>query len=273
MFNKLVLQQLPMDFYENTGIQRLLEDAIGLSNKMVLMTNTGRVQIYNEPLGEWSDGIWYSNSGYKYKYVYTSPKQHKHYAHNSRISVNDCEQLNVDEYDVEDLTNDSMEEWSSAYAAAVYPGLFVCLTCGDNIGNASLSTGICMKCNEPLIKDLYDTSHVCEYCYSVSVESFDRCPVCDMNINPYKVKKGDEISLSLIKNEYSPYKRYSIVLSIDKCIICKTRKTMFRNGFKQHTTPDYEYKNYCMTCYYDKSSKQREAGVGWSEKKRSGSSS
>jgi hypothetical protein len=93
-----------------------------------------------------------------------------------------------------------------------------------------------------------------------------------MNVNPYKVKPGEQVSLSLIKGEYGPYKKNGLVISLD-CIICKTRKTMFRNGFKQHTTPDYEYKNYCMTCHYDKSSKQREAGVGWQGKKQSGSSS
>jgi predicted glutamine amidotransferase len=62
LFVKLVLSQLPKNWWDNTGIQRLLEDAIGVSNKMVLMTNTGRVQIYNEPAGEWEDGAWYSKS-------------------------------------------------------------------------------------------------------------------------------------------------------------------------------------------------------------------
>jgi hypothetical protein len=281
LFVKLVLSQLPKNWWDNTGIQRLLEDAIGVSNKMVLMTNTGRVQIYNEPAGEWEDGAWYSNTGYKYSYyskkkgkLFTSYNQHKHYAHNSRISVNDCEKGNTDpyeEYNVEDLTNDSMEEWSAQYAANVYPGLYVCLVCGDNIGNASLSTGICMKCNEPLFKDVYDTTSVCEHCYSVSVESFDECPVCRDKFNPYGVDKKDIVSLSLIKGEYLP-KPKQIVLSMEKCIVCNARETMYHDGFKQEAKSDYEYKNYCLNCYYDKSDK-REGGVGWHVERQSGSSS
>lgn len=43
----------------------IIEDFVGHNNKLVLLDNHGKVTIYNEKQGDWDDGVWYSNTGYK----------------------------------------------------------------------------------------------------------------------------------------------------------------------------------------------------------------
>lgn len=64
MFVDDILKELPQSWMLNRGIANLIEDYIGAS-KVVVLAADDSASIYNEIKGEWSDGIWYSNSGYK----------------------------------------------------------------------------------------------------------------------------------------------------------------------------------------------------------------
>lgn len=45
----------------------ILEEYIGHGNKLVMLDNHGKFTIYNEKMGDWDDGVWYSNTCYKTK--------------------------------------------------------------------------------------------------------------------------------------------------------------------------------------------------------------
>ena len=47
------------------SVKYLIEQAIGSGNKILVMSKTGEVTIYNEKSGTWDGGIWYSNCGYQ----------------------------------------------------------------------------------------------------------------------------------------------------------------------------------------------------------------
>ncbi|OHE79008.1 MAG: hypothetical protein A3F67_10870 [Verrucomicrobia bacterium RIFCSPHIGHO2_12_FULL_41_10] len=49
-------------------IKELIEKAIGYS-KLIFMDASGEVEIFNERLGEWHTGVWYSNTSHKPKVV------------------------------------------------------------------------------------------------------------------------------------------------------------------------------------------------------------
>lgn len=53
--------------WQRPGIKWLLEEAIGTSNKMVLMNGDGEHVILNEKQGDWDNGCWFSNSTWKWK--------------------------------------------------------------------------------------------------------------------------------------------------------------------------------------------------------------
>lgn len=65
------LYKMHPEFIENEAIQELIKEYIGYS-KLIFMDNQDNVWIMNEDKGEWSDGVWYSNSSYKPK-VYSTP--------------------------------------------------------------------------------------------------------------------------------------------------------------------------------------------------------
>lgn len=47
------------------ALKFLVEETIGSGNKIVLMDGAGKVTIYNEKVGHWEKGVWYSNHGYE----------------------------------------------------------------------------------------------------------------------------------------------------------------------------------------------------------------
>ena len=66
-FNEQVLKMLPPDFLDYPCINELLRGYVGTSNKLVFLADTGKISIFNEECGEYdTNGIWYSNSGYKF---------------------------------------------------------------------------------------------------------------------------------------------------------------------------------------------------------------
>ncbi len=261
MFVKLVLQQLPNNWWKNTGIQRLLEDALG-SNKIVLMTNTGEVQIYGETLGEWSNGSWFSNITYKpfsERYCKKTFKGHTYdlmsksdtiYSYMDDERGNTVVEENEDEDEFE-----GTEEWTTAYAEQMYAGLYCCLRCGHSIGNISLTLGICMNCNETLEGETYDTVAICTSCNAASVEYFDQCTNCGDIGNPYGVINTSRlVSMTMVREVYDKYynekEEEQVEVWADTCKHCYKRKTMHAKGITYVASiPWSNFKEYCMRCY------------------------
>lgn len=67
MFKRLILSRLPNGFHLNVAHKALIEKFVGWS-KLIFLDVKNRWSIINEKQGDWVDGIWYSNSGYKPPY-------------------------------------------------------------------------------------------------------------------------------------------------------------------------------------------------------------
>jgi len=52
--------------FDSGALRYLVEEAIGSMNKIVLLRGDGSHVIFNERQGEWKNGSWYSNGGYKW---------------------------------------------------------------------------------------------------------------------------------------------------------------------------------------------------------------
>ncbi len=79
MFNDLILKFLPLDFYKYSHYKILLEEFIGHS-KLTFLDTENKLYIFNQEKGEWHDGVWFSNSGYKEQpvvYYPPVPKQQR----------------------------------------------------------------------------------------------------------------------------------------------------------------------------------------------------
>lgn len=74
LFNEKVLQKLPVGWENNEAIKVLVEDFI-LRSKLVTLDIDGNVQIFNEDLGGWSEGCWFSNDSWKPRKPYVSPSR------------------------------------------------------------------------------------------------------------------------------------------------------------------------------------------------------
>jgi hypothetical protein len=67
------LANLPEGWEHNGVIAELIEEFIGYSKVCMLSVDTG-ITIFNESMGHWLDGIWYSNKSYiKATYTYKAP--------------------------------------------------------------------------------------------------------------------------------------------------------------------------------------------------------
>lgn len=74
-FSELVMTpMLSKVAFDDPSLKYLVEQAITSSNKLIVMRRDGKMVIYNEKRGEWHNGVWYSNTQYKFKkYVAPSP--------------------------------------------------------------------------------------------------------------------------------------------------------------------------------------------------------
>ena len=68
LFNEDIVQPFVrkwgnLEIFEDP-IKKLIENRIGYS-KLIFMDNHGNTKIFNEDKGEWFEGVWYSNTGYK----------------------------------------------------------------------------------------------------------------------------------------------------------------------------------------------------------------
>jgi len=53
------------NWYKEMQFSWLVEQAIGESNKLAVIDNTGFIKIFSEKQGKWKNDIWYSNDSYK----------------------------------------------------------------------------------------------------------------------------------------------------------------------------------------------------------------
>lgn len=64
-FNSQILQKLPINFLQNSGIIELIKNRIGYS-KLIFLDNKNKYTIINDNLGHWDQsGNWFSNDSYK----------------------------------------------------------------------------------------------------------------------------------------------------------------------------------------------------------------
>lgn len=75
LFNRKVLKKLPKDFTDKPIYKKMLEEMIGLYNKMIIISSDGKHLILNEEQGEWDKGVWFSNDSYK-PYEYITPNDY-----------------------------------------------------------------------------------------------------------------------------------------------------------------------------------------------------
>jgi hypothetical protein len=64
LFNEMILQNLPKNWFDNQAIKDLIEPWIG-NSKLCILKADGRVNIINEEKGNWKEGVWFSNTSYE----------------------------------------------------------------------------------------------------------------------------------------------------------------------------------------------------------------
>ena len=66
LFGKRVLSRLPKNWHKEDSIKLLLEDYIGKGNKVAALFGGSEptYTILNEELGNWVDGVWFSNNSH-----------------------------------------------------------------------------------------------------------------------------------------------------------------------------------------------------------------
>jgi predicted glutamine amidotransferase len=68
-FNELILRDLVQsdpDFWKQAEFKWMIESAIGTNNKLVMMDQTGHMEIFNEKSGKWDNDAWFSNHTYSF---------------------------------------------------------------------------------------------------------------------------------------------------------------------------------------------------------------
>lgn len=70
MFNEHILKQMPHGFIDTTHYHDLIKAYIGYGSKLAFLGTDNVIRLVNEQAGEWNDGIWWSNSGYKSEKYY-----------------------------------------------------------------------------------------------------------------------------------------------------------------------------------------------------------
>lgn len=66
-----MLRKHSQTLWKDDVFKLIVEDFIGIGNKMVVMDSSGHHVIWNEKQGEWHDGVWFSNGGYKHSGAYS----------------------------------------------------------------------------------------------------------------------------------------------------------------------------------------------------------
>lgn len=73
------LIQAGIEDIPNKVMSTIIKGFIGSNNKLIFLNKDGKVNIINDKAGEWSGGVWYSNTGYKSSYKNYSSNYSKRY--------------------------------------------------------------------------------------------------------------------------------------------------------------------------------------------------
>jgi hypothetical protein len=71
-------------WWRTRASRRVMEMAIGRTNKIAVLDHKGHCVIWGEAEGEWKDGVWYSNSSYDYRGYYGAAWSNEDWQHWSR---------------------------------------------------------------------------------------------------------------------------------------------------------------------------------------------
>jgi predicted glutamine amidotransferase len=141
IFNEMILQNLPFNFLNFEGIKQLIVEYIGFS-KLTFMDDLGNVDIINEDMGIWDNGIWYSNDGYKdYKYFHYPKKTTKTYISASQPS-DWCTKCGKEIFTAEEISTTLCDNCLDSYTNV---GTEYCEWCGMPYNGLS-ETGVCKDC-------------------------------------------------------------------------------------------------------------------------------
>jgi predicted glutamine amidotransferase len=174
-FNNDILKKLPKDWLKFEGIVELVEKYIE-SSKMVFLTNNGDVFILNKTSGVVDGGIWYSNEGYKYIYVYRfADKTYKMYSSIEDTKYcNMCNCLLLDSEVVFGFCTRCIETYGETIIEDYDNTLKIfCFDCGAVLITISEKyCGLCENCFEEEISDVSDDTDipVGEVCYMCGVQ-------------------------------------------------------------------------------------------------------
>lgn len=128
--------------WKNPAYRTLVGEAIG-SSKLCVLDATGDVYIINEHLGDWVDGVWYSNTSYK-PYTYT-PKTY------SNLSTT---------YTYDKVNNKWIHKGDTTEKKS-----WVNLKYGDDE-----EVWKCCECDEEILSDEWDVIDECTKCKSKKLE-------------------------------------------------------------------------------------------------------
>jgi predicted glutamine amidotransferase len=82
IFAKQFLAKLPSNFYMNETYSYLLDKYLN-RNKVIVLDSQNNHHVYNEYLGVWDNGVWYSNESYKEEPKPTAITSYATYQHAS----------------------------------------------------------------------------------------------------------------------------------------------------------------------------------------------
>lgn len=132
--------------WKNPCYRELVGKAIGYS-KLAILDITGNYYIINENLGEWSDGIWYSNQSYK-------PKQTTSYVVNKDYNAWDMySEESYDDWYKKWKEKNSKKSDSSAYLDGDV--VYRCEKCKNEfVKGYEVENVCCDKCKSKDVKDV-----------------------------------------------------------------------------------------------------------------------
>ena len=152
--------------WKNPCYRELVGKAIGYS-KLAILDITGNYYIINENLGEWSDGIWYSNQSYK-------PKQTTSYVVNRDYNAWDMySEESYDDWYKKWKEKNSKKSDSSAYLDGDV--VYRCEKCKNEfVKGYEVENVCCDKCNSDDVKDVGFIYHNEIYYYDKYLKDVDK---------------------------------------------------------------------------------------------------
>lgn len=87
------IESLADEVVSNPTVHTLIQKYVGDSNKLIFLNNKKQYKIINETKGDWSAGVWYSNSYWKTTYTPSETSGNYGYKYKRRVSCKICREL------------------------------------------------------------------------------------------------------------------------------------------------------------------------------------